>query len=386
MEDELKSYIHRLSLSHPDRFIGSAGHRKASDYLIDTLRSWGLWVRTQPFNVEITVPQKWSLMVDVGRGFKEIDALPGLGSPSVNGLETQVVPVGYAREEDYSTDVSYSGSVHLSKLWRIHETVKITEAARRGAPALLWYNEHFDELYSGACDYSHAPIPGLSIKKTVAESILEAGGARVRISVKSKRKKVKCKNIIAGYGSETGRHAVLSSHYDTRPGTPGASDDASGVSVMLAFIRNGLGRDLPCDVQYFFADCEEVGCIGAHLQATQLNKRNLLKDISCMVNLDAVGWPNLCLITSDREAVLDEEMAQIAVNIMGGLGYTPEKVRSRSGKSNHTPFALLGVNSIWISDYPNYVRHSALDNAFNIDYPTMSLVTEALPRILSEIT
>ncbi len=385
MEDELKSYIHRLSLSYPDRFIGSTGHRKASDYLIHTLRSWGLWVRTQQFKVEITIPVKWSLMVDVGRGFKDVEALPGLGSPSLNGVETDVVPVGYARGEDYSDGAGYSGNVHLAKLWKVHETSKIIEAAQQGAPALLWYNEHFDELYSGACDYSQAPIPGLSIKKTVADSILKAGGGRVKVSVRSKRKTIKCRNIMAGHGPETGRHAILASHYDSRPKTPGASDDASGVSVMLAFIRNGLGRDLPCDVQYFFADCEEEGCVGAHRQATDLYRKNLLRDVSCMVNLDAVGWPNLCLITRDRETVLDEEMAQTAASVLSTMGYTPEKVRSKSGKSNHTPFALLGVNSVWISDYPNYVRHSALDNAFNIDYPTMSLVTEALPRIFTEI-
>jgi aminopeptidase YwaD len=385
MEKELKEYIERLSLSYEDRFIGSAGHRKTYSYLVDRLRSWGLWVRTQSFHVDITVPRNWLLEIDFGKGFEEVDALPGIGSPTVKGVEAQIVPVGYARSEDYVSGYEFSGKVHLAKLWKSHETTKVTEAALKGAPALLWYNEHFDELYSGACDYSQAPIPGISIRKTIAEKLLEAGGGRARISVRSKRRRIRCRNIIAGHGQEDGRHAILSSHYDTRPRTPGASDDASGVSVMLAFIRNGLWKDLPFDVRFFFADCEEEGCVGAHTLASDLHRRNLLKDVSCVVNLDAVGWPNLCLITGDREAVLDEELAHTAAEVMSNLGYTPERVRSRTGKSNHTPFALLGVKSLWISDYPNYVRHSVLDNAFNIDYPTMNLVTCALPRIFSEL-
>ncbi|MFV2081156.1 MAG: M28 family metallopeptidase [bacterium] len=386
MEKELKEYIDRLSLSYEDRFIGSAGHRKTFSYLVDQLRSWGLWVRTQPFHVDITVPWNWLIEIDFGKGFEEVDALPGIGSPTIKGVEAEIVPVGYARDEDYASGDDYSGKVHLARLWKSHETDKVTEAALKGAPALLWYNEHFDELYSGACDYSLAPIPGISIRKTIAEKLLEAGGGRVRISVRSKMRRIRCRNIIAGHGQEDGRHAILTSHYDTRPRTPGASDDASGVSVMLTFIRNRLWKGLPFDVRFFFADCEEEGCVGAHTLAAYLHRRNLLKDVSCVVNLDAVGWPNLCLITGDREAVLDEDLTDTAADVMRNLGYTPEKVRSRTGKSNHTPFALLGVKSLWISDYPNYVRHSVLDNAFNIDYPTMNLVTKALPRIFSELS
>ncbi len=386
MEEELKTYMHRLSLDYPDRFIGNKGHRMASSYLEKLLSSWGLRVKVHPFTVDITIPREWSLEIDTGRGFERVDALPGVGSPSVKKLEADIQCVGHAREEDYASLGKCAGKVHLAKLWKNHETAKVREAALRGAPALIWYNDYFDELYSGACDYSVAPIPGISVKKTAAERVLEAGGGRVRLWVKSRRRKIRCRNIEAARGTASGRHAILTAHYDSRPRSPGASDDASGIAVMLAFIRRGFDKDLPFDIRYLFADCEEEGCVGAEHYAAQLYRANLLKEISCLVNLDAVGWPNLCVITRDRETALDEGLAQLASDVLDGMGCRTEQVRSKTGKSNHTPFAVRGVPSLWLSDYPNHIRHSAIDNVFNIDYPTMSTVTNALREIFRGVS
>lgn len=377
----LKTYMDRLSTDHPDRFLGSRGHRRAYRYIVGLLQSWGLWVQVQPFTVEMTVPFRWSLEVDTGRGFRPLDCLPGVGSPGIRRLEAEVLPVGYARDEDYAGLGRTGGMVHLARLWKSHETAKVAEASLHGANGLLWYNEYFDELYSGASDYSLAPIPGISIRRSEAERIKEAGGARVRLSIKSRRRKFRCRNIEAGRGEPTAPYTILASHYDSRPHTPGASDDASGVAVMLEFIRAGYDREAALPMRFLFADCEEEGCIGAETFSEKLYRENRLQEVAAVVNLDAVGWPNLCLITRDREAVMDEELALLAGEVLGEMGYDVDTVRSKSGKSNHTPFAQRGVRALWMSDYPNYIRHSAIDNEFNIDYPTMIMVTESLRRI-----
>ncbi|UCF30011.1 MAG: M28 family peptidase [bacterium] len=383
--DDLRIFMNRLTVDSPDRFIGSRGHRRAFSYIKGLVRSWGYWSQVHPFSVDLTVPLRWSLQIDLGKGFEEVESLPGIGSPSTDLLEGDIRPVGYAREEDYSSLDSVEGSVHLAKLWKSHETVKIQEAARQGARALIWYNEYFDEIYSGACDYSLAPVPGFSIRKSVAERITEAGGARVRIRLKSKRRRIRCRNIEAGTGPTDGRYALLTAHYDSRPRTPGASDDASGIAVMLAFMKGGYEKDLSFPMRYLFADCEEVGCVGAEHHAAELYRTNRLKDISSVVNLDAVGWPNLCVITRDREAVMDEGLSHLACDTLSDMGYQAERVRSKTGKSNHTPFAMRGIPCLWLSDYPNYIRHSAIDNAFNIDYPTMTMVTEALKNFYGKL-
>jgi hypothetical protein len=148
------------------------------------LKSWDLHVHVQPFTVSMTVPVKWSLQIDYGKGFEKVDCLPGIGSPTVKNLVADILPVGHAREEDYVSTTDTEGRAHLAQLWKNHETVKVSEAAMRGASALIWYNDYIDELYSGACDYSLSPIPGVSIRKSDAERLLEAGGGRIRLSIR----------------------------------------------------------------------------------------------------------------------------------------------------------------------------------------------------------
>ncbi len=385
MEQELRTYIEGLTSVGPDRFVGSKGHRSAFGMIKGLLKSWGLHVHVQPFTVSMTVPVKWSLQIDFGKGYEKVECLPGIGSPSVKGLVADIQPVGHAREEDYVTLGDTEGRAHLAQLWKNHETVKVSEAALRGASVLIWYNDYIDELYSGACDYSLSPIPGVSIRKSDAERLLEAGGGRTRLSIRSRNRNIRCRNIEAGREVSDNHYVLLASHYDSRPHSPGASDDASGVATMLAYIKNGYDADAHLPVRYLFADCEEEGCVGAEAHADQLYRGNRLRQVSAVVNLDAVGWPNLCLIARDREAVMDEDLTHLAAGILEEMDHKIEKVRSKSGKSNHTPFAVRGVRTVWYSDYPNYIRHSAIDNAFNIDFPTMITVTESLRRLFSRM-
>lgn len=385
MEHELRTYIEGLTSVGSDRFVGSKGHRSAFRMITGLLKSWGLHVHVQPFTVNMTVPVKWSLKIDFGKGYEKVECLPGIGSPSVKDLVADILPVGHAREEDYVSLNDTEGRAHLAQLWKNHETVKVSEAAMRGASVLIWYNDYIDELYSGACDYSLSPIPGVSIRKSDAQRLLEAGGGRICLSISSRNRNIRCRNIEAGRKVSDRHYVLLASHYDSRPHTPGASDDASGVATMLAYIQNGCDSDAVLPVRYLFADCEEEGCIGAETYADQLCRANRLREVAAVVNLDAVGWPNLCLIARDRTAVMDENLTHLAAGVLEEMGHKVEKVRSKSGKSNHTPFATRGVRTVWYSDYPNYIRHSAIDNEFNIDYPTMTTVTESLRRLFSRM-
>ncbi len=382
LEDELRSYVETLCSFGPDRFPGSKGHARAFRWLRRTLMSWGMPVEVRPFTVRIEVPVKWNLLADLGRGWEEIPCIPGLGSPSVRDLTAGILPAGYAREEDYAGLQATEGKIHLARLWKSHETAKVREASLRGAAAIVWYNEYFDSLYSGACvSHRTAPIPGLSITRSDAVRLLDAEGARLRLSIATRSRTIRCNNLVAG--AMDGPCALLASHHDTRPFTPGASDDASGMAVMLAFIRNRFAEGLPVRMRYLFADCEEEGCAGAEAYAEDLYHGNRLREISCVVNLDAVGWPNLCVVTRDREALMDEGMTHQADRSLRALGYAPELVRSKTGRSNHTPFARRGIPALWLSDYPNYIRHSDIDNIHNIDYPTMALAVNALRDIFA---
>lgn len=102
---------------------------------------------------------------------------------------------------------------------------------------------------------------------------------------------VKSRNIIARIKGTTGGKALLLlSHYDSAPHSysPGASDDAAGVAVILESVRAYLHDKTAHqnDIFIVFTDAEELGLNGAALFVTQ---SKWAKQIGLALNFEARG-------------------------------------------------------------------------------------------------
>ncbi|GAA6014772.1 hypothetical protein JCM11491_001977 [Sporobolomyces phaffii] len=149
---------------------------------------------------------------------------------------------------------------------------------------------------------------------------------------------------------------VLGAHYDSRgsfgfPTAPGADDDASGTSLVLAVARHihlnrlVFSRKL---VLALFAG-EEQGLLGSSWYAKHL-KEDLKEDVVWMLQVDMVGYraehepPQLAL----PDVIGLPEAAYLVGNISNR--YVPELVVGRTGAccSDHQSFVQNGVASTWI--------------------------------------
>lgn len=80
---------------------------------------------------------------------------------------------------------------------------------------------------------------------------------------------------------------LLMAHYDSVPGSPGAADDAAGVSAMLEIARALQAGTPPArDVVFLFTDGEEVGLLGAR---AFFDEHSLARRIGFVINLEARG-------------------------------------------------------------------------------------------------
>ena len=80
---------------------------------------------------------------------------------------------------------------------------------------------------------------------------------------------------------------VLGAHFDTVAGSPGASDNASGVAAVLAVARHL--QDVPCraaDVAIALFDQEEVGLLGSRAFAATLEPAR----VRAVHTLDQIAW------------------------------------------------------------------------------------------------
>jgi hypothetical protein len=96
----------------------------------------------------------------------------------------------------------------------------------------------------------------------------------------------KVKNIVATHGNISPRMIMLSAHYDSVAAGPGASDDGSGVSILLEVAR--LLKPVPANKNgmiFLFTDGEEAGLLGAQA----FLKHPLVGHVAVAINAEARG-------------------------------------------------------------------------------------------------
>jgi hypothetical protein len=81
---------------------------------------------------------------------------------------------------------------------------------------------------------------------------------------------------------------ALMAHYDSRPGAPGAADDAAGVAAVLETVRAIKARGVPArDVVAILTDGEEAGCLCGAREV--LANDPVARRLGLVVNLEARG-------------------------------------------------------------------------------------------------
>jgi len=94
------------------------------------------------------------------------------------------------------------------------------------------------------------------------------------------------RNIVFSIGPRTGPAILATSHYDSVPAGPGASDDGIGYSVWLQVAKQLSHRTLRRRVIFLISDGEEQALLGAY----HFGERDaLMQSVSTLVDLEARG-------------------------------------------------------------------------------------------------
>ncbi len=168
-------------------------------------------------------------------------------------------------------------------------------------------------------------------------------------------------------GSECAERVfVVTGHYDTVPGTPGADDDASGVAGMLETARILAGAGLPASVVVAAVPFEEsMDYAGSRALAAELTGRAGTTVVG-MVSAEMLGYAlppeedpesegDVLNVVGydDTEALVD---AFRGAEAMGGAEVVGESDSSTSyvGRSDHAAFHDAGVRGVMATDGANF--------------------------------
>ncbi|NIK57822.1 M28 family metallopeptidase [Kribbella shirazensis] len=340
------------------RIGGTASEKRAADYIADQLDRFGYRTRLEPF----PVADKFLAQITDVRGLLPDDlcwqagAAPG-GKLDVT-VEGPVRDVGPATAPVWPADPAVvKGAIVIADDTAAARPAFVAEAAARGAVGviLLPADGVFPRRASAfsPSGLTDAPIPVVGVaqvqKRLIREALAVVSSLPLRISTAAHRGLIS-NNVIGerrGLSGPAGPIVMVSGHYDTVTGAPGANDDGSGTVLTMELAR--VFSRIPTDATLRFAlwGSEEQGLIGSRYHVKQLAQDQRDRYRAVFQNdMVATSWDPavtywLLSFTGLANAATD------SVRAAGQrLGYDAQLVGPvQRGASDHQSFQEVGIAS-----------------------------------------
>ncbi len=299
----MREHLDVLCSFLPDRRPGSDGNRQATEYVAGHLARCGWEVSTPGFEVmdwrtdggalqvggdsiEVT-PSPYGLGVVATGPIRVLREVADLGRPDLGG--SIVVLDGALATEPLTPKAYpfYGSDEHATIVAALEAAAPAAVLAVTGKyPALCGALDPYPLIEDG--DFL---IPTANLRPAGAESLLDNDGSVATLEIRSERWWSTAENVIATRGTQAPRVTVIA-HIDTKPGTPGAVDNAAGVVVLLMLAeRLAPQREshLPIGVELLVVNGEDHYAAPGEL-AWLADHEAHLDDIPLVINIDGAGY------------------------------------------------------------------------------------------------
>lgn len=336
LEDSAFGYLKEMAEGLGPRTSGTDLEKEAGDFLLQRFEDLGYSTEIQEFSLSST---QSSLKVTAPTiGDLETNTLSG----TANGeASAQLVFVSLGKPEDFPEE-GITGKIALIERGEITFGSKVAQAEREGAVAAIIFNNaggNFQGTLGGP-----SRIPAVSLSREHGRNLMDSlnEGNEVEATVAVVEEAIPSRNVIAEIPGASEGVVIVGAHFDTVPDSIGASDNASGIGVLLTVAERMADRSLPFTLRFIAFGAEETGLHGSDYYVESLSQAKL-EDIHLMINLDSVGSGTGLRIAGDRWAVNHmRDTAQREDVILAPTG------RRGSGGSDHVNFRNAWVPVIFL--------------------------------------
>ncbi len=226
-------------------------------------------------------------------------------------------------------------------------------------------------------------IPSVTVSADVGAVLLAAAGAPVGVRVRSSTRPGHGVNVIARRPQAARDKLIICAHFDTKPGTPGALDNAAGVASMLALAARLTDRP-PVNLEFVAFNGEDhyaapgevvylAGCAGE------------FDHIALVVNLDGLGLrgqPTTLAFFACPEAWAGRVRQRMAAH--------PTLTETEPWpQSDHSLFAMQGVPSIaltsgGVQEIIDSIIHTPADTLDIVDEHLLAAAVDFLAELLTQ--
>jgi aminopeptidase YwaD len=375
LQEEIQRHLDYLVNHLGARPVGSAENARTRAYLTEYIHKLGFSSYPQETSMQFRRPTSWSCTIHSHGVTESLSILPGLATLKAQHSNIPVTPRIYETKEDFDLFPPVQNSLVLVSLGRLHEADACRLAG--SAAAVAWFRKGQQCLYSGNCmrNQEEPLVPGFGMLYQDVQRVL-APEIFLSLTIEVVNEITTISNLIVDVGDVTG-HPCFITHYDSRPFSPGANDNASGVVCLLGMLSL-WSDDRPA--RFIFFDAEEVGTLGSRAYVQWLQSTQKMSEISCIVNPDSVGLGELYLYTGDRNGPLSEKLLGCARQAFGAYNWKLPERAARSGQSDYLNFNKVGVPCLFLSDFPNDIRHTTEDSLVNINPSVLVRLSKVLAQ------
>ena len=176
-------------------------------------------------------------------------------------------------------------------------------------------------------------------------------------------------NVIAEKRGASTRVIVVGAHRDSKRGSPGANDNASGCAGTLELARRFATANAQPTIRFIFFGAEEV--VGSKSNWHHFGSRQYVRSLTPAAKARIVGMIDLDMIGVGTKlytrnlGVAPRTLERSLRTRAARLGYRMTYLRdpSRTGWSDHEAFEFAGIPAAWIEWRTDYRYHTSRDTA-----------------------
>lgn len=301
LADHAAEYLQRLCGDIPHRAVGSVYNQESTDYFAGVVRSFGWETRTPQFDcidwnhgeVRLTAgsekftayPSPYTLGCDVRAPLvvaATLDELQALDQAGKIVLLRGEIAQGQLMPKNFPF---YNPEEHQAIYRSLEEGGALAVIAATGRdPVMVGSLYPFPIFEDG--DFS---VPSGFITDVDGERLAAHAGQQVELSILAERFPAVSYNVNASRGSSKGCRVVVCAHIDSKLGTPGANDNASGVVVLLLLAELLQDYSGHTGIELVAINGEDHYTAGGEILFLQENQAKL-DEITVAFNLDDVGY------------------------------------------------------------------------------------------------
>ncbi len=392
-------HMNKLCNEITERCVGSEGNNQASDYFEKKLRFFGWQTISQVFSAIGWKNDGAVLRVD-DQDYRVQVSPYSLGFQGTAQLQSAST-ISELEDGDFKDKILLLyGELAKEQLmpknfafYNPEEHQRIVAALEKsGASAIICATGKNTSLAGGVYPFpliedGDFDIPSVYMTEEEGKKIIRFVGKTVTLKILSERIPSNGYNVVGKIRVECNKRIVVTAHIDSKKGTPGATDNATGITVLLMLaelLQNYKGNKQIELVAFNGEDHYAVPGQMKYIMENQGKFENILLNI----NIDGAAYKQGKTTFSFFD--LPEEFKKAALSSIKGYPDVKEGVQWPQG--DHSIFLqydipAIAVSSEWFTESAESqdITHTEKDNIGIVDIDKIIEIAEILNKVIKEI-